>query len=111
MASADNVIENTDVHTVEWDDEIGVPVFTWNTYVSGEEFQEHARRWEEVIKQRGAEKYLVNTEAVTAHDDADKGGSRKRGSPTSSTMGSPVALECTTTPRLPAWTWKRSKSS
>lgn len=66
------VIERTDVQTIEWDDEIGVPVFTWNDYVAGETFRENARRWEAFIEERGADMYIVNTEGVTAHDDDDK---------------------------------------
>jgi hypothetical protein len=66
------VIERNDIQTVEWDDEIDLPVFTWNEYAAGETFRENARRWAEVIEERGADKYLVNTEGVSAHDDADK---------------------------------------
>lgn len=65
-------IERTGLYTAEWEPEISVPVFTWTQFCSGEAFRESARSWEEIINDRNVERYMVNTEAVTAHDDEDK---------------------------------------
>ncbi|WP_237561645.1 hypothetical protein [Halorubrum halophilum] len=72
MATSTTVIEETDIYTAEWDAALDLPVFTWDEYAAGEAFREGARRWEEIIADRGADKYVVNTAGVTAHDDADK---------------------------------------
>lgn len=65
-------IEDTDEYTVSLDDERGIPVFTYETFLSGEEFRAVANRWEEIVAEQGAERYVVNTQAITAHDDEDK---------------------------------------
>lgn len=72
MAHATTVLEDADVYTIEWDEGLDVPVFSWDEYAAGEKFRESARQWESVMEQRGVEKYMVNTEAVTAHEEADK---------------------------------------
>ena len=72
MAQSMTLIEDADVYTVEWDEELDIPVFTWDEYTAGETFRETARKWEAVMEERDAEKYIVNTESVTAHEDADK---------------------------------------
>lgn len=72
MPRSTTVIEETDVYTIEWDGKLDVPVFTWNEYSAGETFRETARKWETVMEERGVERYIVNTESVTAHEDEDK---------------------------------------
>lgn len=72
MAQSTTVIEDAEPYTIEWDEELEVPVFMWDEYTAGETFRECAREWEAVMQDRGVERYLVNTESVTAHDDADK---------------------------------------
>lgn len=72
MPRSTTVIEETDVYTIEWDGELDVPVFTWNEYSAGETFRETARKWEAVMEERSVERYIVNTESVTAHEEEDK---------------------------------------
>lgn len=72
MAHAMTVLEDAQAYTIEWDEDLDIPVFTWDEYTAGDEFRETAREWEAVMERRGAERYIVNTESVTAHDDADK---------------------------------------
>lgn len=65
-------LEQTDLYTVEWATSADVPVFTWTQFCSGENFRESLRSWEAVMDDHDVQRYLVNTEAVTAHDDEDK---------------------------------------
>jgi hypothetical protein len=66
------LLEEADAYTAKWDTELGVPIFKWNGFTEGEEFRENARRWEEIMVERGVDKYIVDTREITAHDDADK---------------------------------------
>ncbi len=65
-------VEQTDEYTVELDGEHEIPVFTYNTYVSGEDLRGIARRWAEIAEEEGAERYLVDTQEIAAHNDEDK---------------------------------------
>ncbi|AEH37327.1 hypothetical protein [Halopiger xanaduensis] len=66
------LIERTDEYTIELDEEQGVPIFTYNAFVSGEELRDIARTWADFIASEDADQYVVNTESISAHDDADK---------------------------------------
>ncbi|WP_126663093.1 hypothetical protein [Haloterrigena salifodinae] len=66
------VVERTDDYTVELEPELGIPVFTYNRFVTGEELREAALRWAEVIEAEGADRYVVNTAEFMAHKDEDK---------------------------------------
>ncbi|RKD97688.1 hypothetical protein [Halopiger aswanensis] len=66
------LIERTDEYTIELDEQQNVPIFTYNTFVSGEELRDIARTWADFIASEGADQYVVNTESISAHDDADK---------------------------------------
>ncbi|MFC4550467.1 MULTISPECIES: hypothetical protein [Halorussus] len=65
-------VAQTSEYTVEKDTEHGIPIFVYNEFASGEDLREIADRWAEVIEEEDAERYLVNTEEIAAHDDADK---------------------------------------
>ncbi|MCG1002913.1 MULTISPECIES: hypothetical protein [Halobacterium] len=65
-------LQQTDEHTVAVDDDHGIPVFTYEAHVSGEELRDIAREWADVAFDRGAERYVVNAQAIAAHDDEDK---------------------------------------
>ncbi|NGM67569.1 hypothetical protein G6M89_00860 [Natronolimnobius sp. AArcel1] len=69
---ATKTLEETDQHTIELDAELDIPIFTYNKYVSGEGLREIASQWEDVIESEGADKYVVNTQSITAHDAEDK---------------------------------------
>ncbi|WP_193570146.1 MULTISPECIES: hypothetical protein [Halorussus] len=66
------VMEQTSEYTIEKDTEHGIPIFVYDEFASGENLREIANRWAEVIEEEGAKQYLVNTEEIAAHDDADK---------------------------------------
>ena len=66
------VVERTEEYTIELDEELGVPIFTYNQFVSGETLREVALRWADVIETEGVERYVVNTEEFMAHRDEDK---------------------------------------
>lgn len=66
------LLEDTEHHRIEWDDDVGAPVFTWKMHVTGDEFRASLNRLHETIVERGANKYLVDTQEIAAHDDADK---------------------------------------
>ncbi|SFR93691.1 hypothetical protein SAMN05216559_1352 [Halomicrobium zhouii] len=65
-------VEQTDDYTAEIDGTHGIPIFTYNKYVSGEELRAVARRWAEIVEEENADRYLVNTEEIAAHNDEDK---------------------------------------
>lgn len=64
------VLAETSVYKAEWDSR-GFPVFTWKKFSAGDTFRDGARHWEEIMGERGVERYVVNTSGVTAHDDDD----------------------------------------
>ncbi|ELY64419.1 hypothetical protein [Natrinema versiforme] len=66
------VLERTEEYTIERADALGVPIFTYNEYLTGERLREVARRWEAIIEATGVERYVVNTEAFMAHEEEDK---------------------------------------
>lgn len=66
------IVEQTEEYTIERDDRLGVPIFTYNEYLSGEQLRNVARRWEAVIEAAGVERYIVNTEEFMAHKEEDK---------------------------------------
>jgi len=66
------LLDEADAYTIEWDPNNEIPVFRWEESVRGEEFREYSRRFQEVMDERGTEKYIVDTRAITAHDDSDK---------------------------------------
>lgn len=66
------VVERTDDYTVELETELGIPIFTYDRFVTGEELREAALRWAEVIESEGVDRYVVNTESFMAHRDEDK---------------------------------------
>lgn len=68
---ASETLEETNTYAVEWDDDLEVPVFTWKEFVFGETFREISREWEDVIARKDADKYIVNTKGITAHDEED----------------------------------------
>lgn len=47
-------------------------LFRWESYVTGEEFQESLREWQAYIEEYGVQRYIVNTENVMAHTEKDK---------------------------------------
>ncbi|WP_208288432.1 hypothetical protein [Halobacterium sp. R2-5] len=47
-------------------------MFTYEEYVSGDDLREIAREWADTVLERGAERYVVNTQAISAHDEEDK---------------------------------------
>ncbi|SDY27442.1 hypothetical protein [Halobellus clavatus] len=69
---AETVLEEADAYTAKWDPELEIPIFKWEGFVAGDEFRENARRWEEIMADRGVERYIVDTREIDAHDDADK---------------------------------------
>jgi len=64
-------IQQTAEHTVELSDS-GIPVFTYEEHVAGEELRDIAREWADVALDHGAERYVVNAQSISAHDEADK---------------------------------------
>ncbi|ADB59996.1 hypothetical protein Htur_1104 [Haloterrigena turkmenica DSM 5511] len=66
------IVERTDDYTVELESELGIPVFTYERFVTGEELREAALRWAEIIEAEDIDRYVVNTAAFMAHRDEDK---------------------------------------
>jgi hypothetical protein len=65
------VHEDTDLYTIEYDDELGAVVHTWTDFASGREYREGCERLLEVVQQERATKLLVDTSGIQAHDDED----------------------------------------
>lgn len=64
--------EETDLYTIEYDDEIDAIVHTWNEFASGADFREGCEALLGVIGERGARKMVVDTRGIRAHDEADQ---------------------------------------
>ncbi|QLH78110.1 hypothetical protein HZS55_12700 [Halosimplex rubrum] len=69
---AAKTIDDGENYTIEWDDEIGAVVFTWDTYVSGAAFREGCEALLDAIERRDAAKVLTDTRGVSAHDAEDQ---------------------------------------
>ncbi|MFC7139186.1 hypothetical protein ACFQMA_04955 [Halosimplex aquaticum] len=65
-------IEDTKNYTIEWDDDIGAVVFTWDEYVSGQTFRDACEALLDAIKRKNASKSLTDTRGVNAHDAEDQ---------------------------------------
>jgi len=65
-------IADTGNYTIEWDEEIGAIVFTWDEYVSGATFREGSEALLDAIKRRDAAKVLTDTRGINAHDAEDQ---------------------------------------
>ncbi|WP_459192212.1 hypothetical protein [Halosimplex sp. J119] len=65
-------IDDAENYTIEWDQDIGGIVFTWDEYVSGSAFRGGCEALLDAIKDRNAEKVLTDTRGINAHDDQDQ---------------------------------------
>jgi len=66
------VAADTQNYTIEVDEEIDAVVFTWNQFVTGQEFREGSNHLLEVIRREDKRKSIVDTSGIKAHDEADK---------------------------------------
>lgn len=66
------VYADTDLYTIEWDDEAEAIVHTWNEFASGEQFREGANELLSVVREEKPEKMLIDTRGIQAHDDEDQ---------------------------------------
>lgn len=66
------IAQESQYHAIEWDREIDAVRFTWKEYEAGEAFQTSLTQLHNAIEEAGTDKYLVDTRAITAHDDEDK---------------------------------------
>jgi len=64
--------EDTERYTIEYDDEIGAVVFTWDQFASGAEFREGCEALLDAVRQHDASKVLTDTRGIRAHDDEDQ---------------------------------------
>ena len=69
---ATQIERDTEIYTIEWDDEIPAVVHTWDEFAAGETFREGCAALLDVIEERDAEKMLVDTSGIQAHDEEDK---------------------------------------
>lgn len=66
------VREDTDLYTIEWDDDLESIVFTWNEFASGREFKGGARDLLEFARNQDTSKMIVDTSGIEAHDEEDQ---------------------------------------
>jgi len=66
------VVEDTDLYTIEWDEGLDCFVFTWNDFSSGDRFKRGANAGLEEFKRRDCSKVIVDASAVEAHDESDQ---------------------------------------
>ena len=66
------VAADTDLYTLEWDDDPEGFIFTWNDFSSGQRFRDGANAGYEEFKKRPCENLIVDASAVEAHDDAEQ---------------------------------------
>jgi hypothetical protein len=66
------VHEDTELYTIEDDEEIDAVVFTWDQFASGAKFREGCEALLETVQQRNASKVLTDTRGIRAHDAEDQ---------------------------------------
>jgi len=62
----------TELYRIEWDDELDAVHYTWTEFASGETFREGANALLDYVRDRGAERVIVDTSGIEAHDDDDQ---------------------------------------
>jgi len=66
------VIQDTDLYTIEHDEDLDAIIHTWNMFSNGEQFREGANELLDLFDEREISKLIVDTREVKAHDDEDK---------------------------------------
>ncbi|PSP80487.1 hypothetical protein BRC81_02005 [Halobacteriales archaeon QS_1_68_20] len=61
----------TELYTVEWDDDLDAVLFTWEEFASGERFREGANDLLECFQDRDSSKMLVDTSGIRGHREED----------------------------------------
>jgi len=64
--------KETDLYTMEYDEEIDAVVFYWEAFSTGERFRDGANDLLEFIKEQDARKLIVNTRGIKAHNEEDQ---------------------------------------
>lgn len=64
--------QETDLYTMEYDEEIDAVVFTWEEFSTGERFRSGADDLLEFIREQDARKLIVHTAGIKAHNDDDE---------------------------------------
>ena len=62
----------TDIYTIEWDDEIDTVVFTWTDFATGDRFKEGANALLEAFERSDSSKVINDTSGIQAHNEEDK---------------------------------------
>jgi flagellar biosynthesis GTPase FlhF len=66
------VLQDDTAYTIEWDDDIEAVVHTWEEFTSGQEFRDGCEALLDAIKRKNADRILVDTRGIQAHDDDDQ---------------------------------------
>mgnify|MGYP000557281837 CR=1 FL=1 len=66
------VVEETALYTMEWDDDLRCVVFTWNDFASGSRFRRGCNALLDEFQRRDTSKAIVDTSSVEAHDESDQ---------------------------------------
>lgn len=66
------VLQDDTAYTIEWDDDIEAVVHTWEEFTSGQEFRDGCEALLDAIKRKNADRILVDTRGIQAHDDRDQ---------------------------------------
>ncbi|WP_136688439.1 hypothetical protein [Halorhabdus amylolytica] len=69
---AQNAHKETDLYTMEYDEEIDAVVFYWEAFSTGEQFRDGANDLLAFIKEQDARKLIVNTRGIKAHNEEDQ---------------------------------------
>lgn len=67
------VLGETNDWAIEYDDEIGAVVHRWKNHTTGDRFREGCENTLAIIQNRGAEKLLIDSRAITALKQKDIG--------------------------------------
>jgi len=65
-------LRSTDNYTIEYDDDIGAVVFTWDQFTTGAEFREGCEALLDAVRERNTSKVLTDTRGIRAHDAEDQ---------------------------------------
>lgn len=69
---ARETIEETDVYTIQWDDDVGALVHKWDKYAAGDAFRQGCEALLDVVENRNASKLLIDSREISAVNDDDQ---------------------------------------
>lgn len=67
-----DVYRDADSYTIEWDDDLGALIHSWDSYTSGQPFRDAANDLLEHVRSENVSKLIIDSSGIKAHDTEDK---------------------------------------